>query len=320
MRQSVLLLVCMILPCRAMAAEDFAGQNDLAAGLNCYREMDMRCARARLESALAHFSPEKDRHYIDHVSQARLILAMINVAADELEKAESEFKTILLLDPEFKLPPGEHPPKVIYIFKRAQAAFETARKKVTPVTRPPLEKPKPQPKPKPPTEPKPVIVRKIPEPVIDVHVLRPWSISTEARLVILFGDDAGTLAAGPGAALSAAFRPFERIALLAGFSYAHHTRTSSGKNLQAVSLYLGAYSAFALDPVELRLGGSMGLLSMGTADRYDHWGFTAGITTSLAWPRRGSWALVLSLYPSLVITAGGSSFFLPVGLSGEIRW
>ncbi|HUU02829.1 MAG TPA: tetratricopeptide repeat protein [Myxococcota bacterium] len=316
MRRLLVLLVCLALPSQVFAGESFAGQNDLAAGLNCYREMDMRCARARLESALSHFSPENDSHYIDHVSQARLMLAMIHVAADELEKAEGEFKTILLLDPEFKLPIGEHPPKVIYIFKRAQTAFEAARKKETVVTRPPVKKTQPEPT----MRPRPPVIRKVPTQLSHERVFRPWSISPEARFVVLFGDDAGALAAGPGAALSAAFRPFERLAVQAGFSYAHHASTSSGPALQTVSLSMGACTTFSLDPVEFRAGGSLGVLSMGTADRYDHWGFTLGLATSVSWPTKGPWALVVSLYPSLVITAGGSSFFLPIGLSGEIRW
>ncbi len=317
MRRLLVMLACLALPCQVLAGESFAGQIDLAAGLTCYHEMDMGCARARLESALSSFSPENDRHYIVHVSQARLILAMIHVAADELEKAESEFKTILLLDPGFRLPPGDHPPKVIYIFKRAKTTYETARKKkekmagnTATVTRPAVTKPIPA----------APIIKKIPTPATHGRVFLPWSISPEARFVVLFGNDAGALAAGPGAALSVAFRSFERLALQAGFSYAHHASTSSGPALQTVSLSLGACTTFPLDPVEFRAGGSLGVLSMGTADRYDHWGFTLGLATSVAWPRRGSWALVVSLYPSLVITAGGSSFFLPIGLSGEMRW
>ena len=63
-----------------------------------------------------------------------------------------------------------------------------------------------------------------------------------------------------------------------------------------------------------------GALAMGTRDRYDHWGFSLGILTALAWPADGNWSLLVSVLPSVVITSGGSSFYLPVGLSGELRW
>ena len=68
------------------------------------------------------------------------------------------------------------------------------------------------------------------------------------------------------------------------------------------------------------MGGGVGVLSMGTEDRYDHWGIVLRATAALAWPARGNFGVAFSLRPSYVITAGGSSFYLPVGVALEMRW
>ena len=91
----------------ATAEEAYPGQNNLAAGLTCYRNLDYDCALARLETALSEFSPEKDPQYLGHVSEARLVLAMIHVAQDNLARAENEFKTLLVLN--VTMPPPIYP-------------------------------------------------------------------------------------------------------------------------------------------------------------------------------------------------------------------
>jgi tetratricopeptide (TPR) repeat protein len=285
----------------ATAQEAYPGQNNLAAGLTCYRNLDYDCALARLETALSEFSPEKDDHYLQHISEARLTLAMIYVARDNLDKAEKEFKTLLVLIPDYDLPKGDHPPKVRYIFDRAKKS----------ATRPPIKKPEPEPEPKPVPVPAPVPVPEKPP---------KWSLSAQARLIALFGEDADKASSGPGAALAFGFSTSDWLTLQIAFAYSHHSAVDEDTALQTMSLSLDGVSRFDFEAIELRLGAGVGVLSMGTQDRYDHWGFTLQATAALAWPASGAWALVMGLHPSLLITAGGTSFFLPAGLSGEVRW
>jgi hypothetical protein len=295
---TIIFLISLAFP--ATAEEAYPGQNNLAAGLTCYRNLDYDCALARLETALSEFSPEKDDHYLQHVSEARLVLAMIHVARDNLDKAEQEFKTLLVLIPDYDLPKGDHPPKVRYIFDRAKKSVEK------------------KPKEKPPKPPKKVVP--VPAPVPVPEPTHPWSLSASARLVALFGDDADKAQSGPGAALAVGFATSEWLTLQVAFGYSYHSAVQDDPALQTMSLSMDGLVKIDLSAVELRLGGGVGVLAMGTQDRYDHWGFTLQATTAVAWPASGSWALVLGLHPSVVVTAGGSSFFLPAGLSGEIRW
>ena len=292
----------------AVAQETYPGQNNLAAGMTCYRNLDYDCALARLETALSEFSPEKDDHYLQHVSESRLVLAMIYVARDHLDKAEKEFKTLLVLIPDYELPKGDHPPKVRYIFDRAKKS----------ASRPPVKKPAPQAAPQ--TEPEPEPEKKPPLIIKPLTPTQRWSLSAQARLVALFGDDADKASSGPGAALALGFSTSNWLTLQIAFAYSHHPAVEEDTALQTMSISMDGLVTVDLLPVELRLGGGVGVLAMGTGDRYDHWGFTLQATTALAWPASGCWSLVLGLYPSVLVTAGGSSFFLPAGLSGEIRW
>jgi len=291
------LLVMLLISCAfpANAQEAYPGQNHLAAGLACYRNLDYDCALARMETALSEFSPEKDDHYLQHVSEARLVLAMIHVARDNLDKAEKELKTLLVLIPDYELPKGDHPPKVKYIFDRAKKS----------ASRPPAKKPEPEP---------------VPAPVPVPEPTHPWSLSATARLVAFFGDDADKAQSGPGGSLALGFATSDWLTLQVAFAYSHHSAVEEDTALQTMSLSMDGLVTIDLLPVELRLGGGVGVLAMGTDDRYDHWGFTLQAALALAWPASGSWALVLGLHPSVLVSAGGSSFFLPAGLSGEIRW
>ena len=294
------------------AQESYPGQNELAAGVACYRNLDLSCARARLEKALAAFSPEKDENFIAHVSQARQMLALIFVAMDALEKAEREFKTLITLNPDYELPVGEHPPKVEYVFERARKSVAATVQKARrpPVAKPPVKKPPEKPEVRP-TKTK-TTSRKKPQPL--------YSLSAGARLVALFGDDADSVESGPGAVMEFGLRTSRWLVLLAGFSYSYHPLVSDSAALQSMSLSLGGQAGFELGLIELRTGIEMGALAMGTRDRYDHWGFLFSLRASVAWPFAKAWALSLSVNPSLVKTAGGMSFFLPVGLCGEFRW
>jgi hypothetical protein len=296
----------------ATAKEAYPGQNNLAAGLTCYRNLDYDCAQARLETALSEFSPEKDPHYLKHASAARLVLAMIHVSRDNLDKAETEFKTLLILIPDYDLPKGDHPPKISYIFGRAKkSAVRPPVKKTGPAAAPATLEVLRVPEKKPPP---PVIKRPAPAPLFR------WSLSAEARLIALFGDDAEKASSGPGAALAFGFSTSNWLTLQIAFGYSHHSALSEDTALQTMSLSMEGLVKIDLLAIELRLGGGVGVLSMGTEDRYDHWGITLRATAALAWPASGSWALVLGLHPSLLVTAGASSFFLPAGLCCEVRW
>ncbi|MBW1872448.1 MAG: hypothetical protein JRJ19_10305, partial [Deltaproteobacteria bacterium] len=253
----------------AQAQETYPGQNNLAAGLTCYRNLDMSCAKARLEKALAKFSPEQDKEYLSHVREARLMLAMIMVASDELEKAENEFKTILLLDPAFELPSGEHPPKVLYVLKRAKEAIAAQKKKATRpnIVKPPEKKDPPLIKPDKKPEPK------IEKPLPAEEKFELFSLQAEARLVALFGKDADVLTSGPGAALTFAIRTSKWLSLFTTFAYTYHSAGDDDPALQVMALSLGGSTGFEIGVFIIRVGGSLGTLAMGTQDRYDHWGF-----------------------------------------------
>jgi hypothetical protein len=276
-----------------------------------------------MEKALTEFSPEKDPNYLEHVGAARLALALIAVAADDLQAAEREFATLLLINPDFTLPAGDHPPKVRYVFKQAQDAAASKRKKAERPPVPPKDAVAPVNPPKPPeirTEPPKDPVK---EPVAKTaKPAAPWryTLSGELRAVGLFGGDTEAVYTGPGAALGFSLQPTRWLLLSVAFAYAHHAVSHDRPDLQAFSLVAGGAWPLSLGPLQLRLGGAIGTLAMGTQDRYDHWGFLAQADVVLAWPRRGPVAVTLGLHPSLLATGGGSSFFLPVGLAVEARW
>ncbi len=290
----------------APAGEAFPGQGHLAAGLACYRNLDFDCARTRLEQALGAFSPEADPDYLQHVRQARWRLVQIHLATDDLGRAERELRTLLLLDPGFALPPGDHPPKVHYLLEKARA-------KTAPATKPAAdgaENPSPE---RSPTPPPADTVRPVPPPPT------PFRLSAAARLVALFGDDAAAADCGAGAELRFAWQALAGISAALSLDYAYHA-TADDAPLQSLALGLDARYELPLGPLGLRLGGGLGVLAMGTADRYDHWGLDLSAAVGLVWPRDGRWGLRLELEPALLITAGGRSFYLPAAVAGEVRW
>lgn len=295
----------------APAGEAFPGQFHLAAGLACHRNLDFDCARNRLEQALEAFSPEADPNYMQHVTTARWVLTQIHVAADDLGKAERELKALLLLDPDFDLPPGDHPPKLRYVFEQAKSEVDAARKP-DPVPEP---DPGPEPDPDLPPDPEPPVA---PLPAPPARL--PFRLSAGAGLVALFGDDAEAASPGAGALLRFAWDATEVLSIDVSFDYAWHATDERDAPLQHMALALGARTDLDLGPVGLRLGGGLGVLATGTADRYDHWGFTLAGAVGLVWPLAGAWGLVIEVRPSVLVTAGGSSFYLPIGLSGEVRW
>lgn len=315
-RISLLLLVLLPAVGPAVAREAFPGQNHLAAGLACHRNLDMVCARQRLEQALAAFSPEEDPGYMQHVRTARMTLALIHVADDELGKAEQEFKTLLLLDPGFRLPAGDHPPKVRYVFDRARAAVPASRKP------PPVQ---PEPAGQPPGDEDQERTTLSAGSVSGVHRPTPraprcWSVFAEGRWVQLFGDDAQVLGSGPGASAGAGLHLSDIFRIQLGACYAYHPSAADGPALQAMSVEAEGQITCPLGAFGLRLGGGAGVLAMGTEDRYDTWGLVLRASAALVYPARAGWALVAALRPSVVVTGKKGSFYLPVGIGGEVRW
>ncbi|MBN2493477.1 MAG: hypothetical protein JXR96_02705 [Deltaproteobacteria bacterium] len=299
----------------ASAEEAFPGQVDLAAGMACHRNLDMDCARARLESALAAFSPEADPDYMSHVRSARLTLAGIHVAADDLQRAEQEFATLLLLDPDFRLPPGDHPPKLRYVFEQALEGLRASAEKTPHAGQS--------------TRPDDAVSGEVEQAPGATGVqtaspappFRSFCLAVHGRLLVLFGRDADSVASGPGAALAFAWRPIERLELEIAYGYSHHSLASGGAALQTMSLGLGAgYRLLEWGPIGLQLGGSAGALAMGTADRYDHWGLLLAAHARVAWPARGLWGIELRVEPSAIVTADEASFFLTLAAGGVLRW
>ena len=295
----------------AHGQEAFPGQNELAAGLTCHRNLDLVCARTRLEKALATFSPEGDPDFLEHVRTARWVLTLCHVARDDLGLAEKELHTLLLLDPSFHLPAGDHPPKIRYVFEQAKEKIETSRKP-DPVEDDPKPDPKPDPVPDPKDDPAAVVPKTDPP--------LPYRFSAHAYLVGLFGEDADKVSSGPGAGLRFGWQASGSLSIDLGFNYAYHPTADKNAPLQSMALFMAGRFSVPAGPLAVRLGGGMGVLAMGVADRYDNWGFNMAASASLVWPPQGSWGLSLELNPSVLITAGGSSFYLPVGLAGEVRW
>jgi hypothetical protein len=298
----------------APAQEAFPGQNDLAAGLACHANLDLECARARLERALAVFSPEGDSDYLAHVTAARQALAFLAVANDDLQAAEQHFLTLLLVHPSYALPPGEHPPKVVYVFGQAQESLARQRK----ATRPPVPKTDPPPKPREEpkkTQPPPQITRPAPPPPQSR-----WAFAAEGRWNFLFGSDADVVEGGPGTELQARYRLNDWVRVQAGLAYAYHPLVRGEPALQSLSLVVGAQWYLPLWRVEGRLTWNLGVQAMGTAGRYDHWLGLIQLGLGLAWPADGPVAAVLSAYPSFLMMEHFSSVFLPIGLALEVRW
>ena len=295
----------------APAGEDFPGQAELAAGLACWRNLELDCARQHLEQALSRFDPGRDRLYLQHVSTTLFTLAMIHVARDDLAAAEQEFYSLLLLQPDFELPPGDHPPKVGYVL--AQARKRLTRRQARSVESPPRQHPAAPPAgkearvtaPSPPaTSPR-----------------RPWQAGARADLVALFGSDSEVLYPGAGASIFLARRVARHMGLGLEVSYAWHAQRRPAAALQQLSAGLTLSVTLPLGAswhVDLRT--QAGVLAMGTRDRYDHWGARLGAGVVFRWPRSGNWSLGLALLPALVATADGVSFFLVTGLSGEVDW
>ncbi len=311
------LLVVSGLVARQVAAEEtFAGQIDLAAGLACHRNLDLACAQERLEQALAEFSADGDVNYMAHVRKARMTLALIHVARDDLLRAEKEFYTLLLLDPAFALPPGDHPPKLKYVLDQAQRRLNQK------------PEPKPDAKPGPKPEPKPVppVVTKTPKSIDKVQPKassdRNHALWADLRMVVLLGDDADAASSGVGAGLAWRFWPSEHWGMGVRYAYAYHPLQDESRDaaLQSMALGLEALTRMMVGIAELHMGLGVGAQSMGTRDRYDHWGALMHARIALVWPAKGPWALSIHLEPSLLVGGARSSFFLPMGLSGAWRW
>lgn len=292
----------------AQAAEDFPGQAELSAGLACWRNLELDCARRHLELALSRFDPGRDKLYRQHVSTTRYTLAMIHVARDNLAAAEQEFFSLLLLQPDFELPPGDHPPKELYVLDQARKRLNRSRAgQAKPAGRtqaPALPAPT-----------RPVSARR------SAGRYRPWRAGARADLAILFGRDSETLYHGTSASIFLSHRLFSNLALGLELSYDRHGQRRSASALQQLAAGLTLEISWPLGARwRLDVRTQAGVLAMGTRDRYDHWGARLMAGAVLAWPRGGAWSLGLTLLPALVATADGASFYLVAGLGGEIDW
>jgi hypothetical protein len=322
-------------PLHALAAEpangeQFPGQLELAAGLVCFQNLDLTCARARLEAALQAFCPERDPDFLSHLQAARLRLAEIFAAEDDLDRAEQQFEQLLLICPGFELPAGEHPPKVRYVFEAARQAMvrQTEAAQRPDLEPAPLSQPVGSPTPEPGPRATPPSADSGPSPsgpAEDGSSVEAFRLGLSGQGVVLFGEDARAVHAGAGAGLHFAWaRPLGEdltLGLEIAYAYAFHaSRAEDGPALQSMSLAATGVLELPLGPLGLRLGLGLGAHAMGIRDRYDHWLALLQLRAGLWWPRAGPWSLGLELQPSLLISLTESSFCLPLGLGAEVRW
>ena len=298
------LLLVWLAPTPISAQQDYPGQIDFAAGLVCYQNLDMACALSRLQKALRAFSPESDPQYLQHVRSAHWTLTLIHVAADDLYLAEKELMTLMLSDPAFVLPPGDHPPKVRYIYQQVQTKLGQT---------PPRQKPPPKKS----AAPVPVPPASIDHTAPARYTMR---LAPMIRAIVLFGDDAQSIKPGPGVGLRFGLLALRNLWADVSLSYSYHSLQRDEGKLQSFTLTGAGHFEYQLPIVSLRVGLGMGVMSMGTQDRYDNWGFHLQLSGQLAWPESKFWAIVLGLNPSFVFTHDASSFYLPIDLALEFRW
>jgi hypothetical protein len=222
----------------------------------------------------------------------------------------------LLIQPGFQLSPDDYPPKVVYIFEQAKGSLAEQSKKST--------------RPKTGDQKAHLDQQDIKQPeqtqTTTTHTTTGslsynlpdfrWYISPEGRWVILFGEDSDSFSSGPGASLTTGVLLNQLLNLQLSFAYAYHPSVMDLPALRSMSLNLEFLFRISLSPFALRFGGGAGVLSMGTGNRYDHWGLNTQLCVSVVWPENGWWAIVISIHPSWVIIQKDSSFYLPLGVSG----
>lgn len=302
---STLLLVWFVLlDIPASANEAFPGQLELAKGISCYSELDLNESLSHLQKAVANLSPEKDPDYMQHMRTARWIIVLIHVASDDLQRAEKELTTLLLLDPGFELPPGDHPPKVRYVFQQAKEKIKK-KESSTPAIKAPANEHKPKKNP---------FIKTAPD--SGTRIL----LGVTGSVVLLFGEDAKAASSGPGMTILFGYRLAPKISATAELEYSYHPTSLTGIALQTAALRIGAEVCVLSKPLDISIGADLGALGMGTQDRYDHWGFNLAGSLTLAWPPSGTWAMIVKLQPSVVITSSNASFYLPVCAGAEARW
>ncbi len=296
--------VLFLLSIPAAGQEAFPGQNELAKGLSCYSELELQQALSHLEKALGLLSPGKDPNYMQHVKTAKWIMVLIHIAEDNLQAAEKELTSLLMIDPAFELPPGDQPPKVMYVFRQAKEKMKTQNKSSSRIA----DKPHSVSKQKKSSSRKAFVI------------VSNWKLGMTGSVVLLFGNDAKAASSGPGMSLLFGYRIAPRISAIARFEYSYHTTNYEGVALQTAAMQLGAEICLLAQPLVVTTGLDMGALGMGTADRYDHWAFALSGSLNLAWPPEGAWAVLIKLSPSVVFTASNASFYLPVSAGAEVRW
>lgn len=305
-----LLVICAMWVSRpVMAEEPFPGKDEFSKGMACYSELELHEALIHLKKSLAQLSPDKDPDYMQHLRTAKWIMVLIHLASDDLQSAEKELISLFELDPGFELPPGDHPPKVRYVFDRAR---EKALKKKTRLNKAKSTK-EGNPEASAAKEPKSI-----------QHPLSPGDKNIElglsACVFLLFGDDADSVSSGPGMMLTFAYMIIPGLFATADFDYSYHPVYGGAPALQSAALHAGAQYYLLSQPIKINIGLSLGALGMGTQDRYDHWGLDMASSLSVSWPPFAAWALAMELRPSLVITSSNASFYLPISAGVEARW
>ncbi|RME05726.1 MAG: tetratricopeptide repeat protein [Deltaproteobacteria bacterium] len=128
-----MMALVMAMPLEAVGQE---GASEVQRGLECYRNLDLPCARAHFRAALA--SPDLDR---EGRVVAYLHLGFTHVVLGERDAAIEAFLQALELDPTHRLSPSDSP-KIREVFEEARRRFLASDQIAPSITHypPPAEK------------------------------------------------------------------------------------------------------------------------------------------------------------------------------------
>jgi len=308
-------LMVLLLLAQPAPPKEAPGLVELAAGLGCWDNLDAECAASYLKQALERFDPTRDDKYLQHVTQARWALAQVYLAAEDLSAAEGQLSLLLALNPDFNLPAGEHPPKLIYVFEQARrkalAEKKTASRPPLPAKEPKLPAPVPTP-----AEPKSQPVEISRQPAYPAK----WFFEARGRADVVFGDDARALWPSGGVELGLGRRMTPVLAggFVAGWSRHSLRQVQSALQQFALGLFGDFYQRAGAIELVFRLQGAAA--AMGTRDRYDNFAALLDLGLGLLWEITPSFELTTWIAPQAVILAGGVSFRLGLTLGLRLPW
>jgi hypothetical protein len=188
-------------------SEDPPGQNPgaLAAGLECFEQLDFECAIELLGAAAASGRITRNETLVDIYRK----LAESHLALGQRKEAVDRFADLLRLDPGYRITSAEISPKIL-------DALEEARERIKSETR----------------EPVPVVPPSLPEPFMEL------GMSGGAEFLV--GEDNRLLDTGPAVELEANFLLGGAWRTGIGLRYAFHGVSASDHDVHAA----GAWASF----------------------------------------------------------------------------